>query len=341
MWRLFVSIEATVLCVALTGYSIPVAAQTPFVLFSPGTGRDRDPVTALVLPAKTGINGKVDSAAIDILLTSGLEDLGVQVMDIREGRRECNGGATGLGKARESYLDMDLEKALAQADEVREFQLEVYGDLLECPYLIEAELFMVQILLDLGKRDIAAEMAGRVLERHPLMRLDPAKYSPVMQSLWADTVAARSPQEVFEPDGQRLIGLGQKARVDWIVWGISAGSGEAGETLSVLLVPVNNGDGPVRHTVMLGSQGRWATSVRAALALQFPPPAGSLGNDVEMSPVSIPMTAATIQKTRWYKSWWFWTIVGVAVVGGTAGAVGGYYANQDHGSGSVEYEPPW
>ncbi|MCP4676511.1 MAG: hypothetical protein GY854_13555 [Deltaproteobacteria bacterium] len=297
--------------------------------------------TVLVLPARTNPGSEVDSSAIDVLLTSGLEDLGVKVVDKRKKQRSCRKGAPKMDKARSSYLDMDLEIALDQADEVRKNQLNAHGDLLGCSDLTEAELFMVQVLLDLGRKKEATMLAEQILARQPLRRLDPAKYTPAMLALWDDVVRRKASMNLTEPDSERLSEVGREAGVEWVVMGTCAGSGQGEDRLSVLVVPVDREGPAARHIVTLGTEGQWATSVRAALATQFPPPPDETSSADEPAMPIANTASKKDTKKKWYKSWWFWTAVGAVVVGGTAGAVGGYYANQNDGPSDMTMNSPW
>ncbi len=300
------------------------------------------PPRALVLPARTSVEAEVDGAAIDVLLTSGLEDLGVKVVDQRKKRRSCDSATPKMDKARASYLDLNLEEALDQAGQVRRKQLEAHGDLLGCRDLTEAELFMVQVLLDLGRKKEAMLLAEQILARQPLRRLDPAKYTPAMLALWAEVIRRKAGDEMLEPDSRRLSALGREAGVEWVVVGTCAGSGSEGEHLSVLVVPVDQNEGAKRHLVTLGSQGQWATSVREALAIEFPPTTTEMSQDTTIPiPAALDDSKSADSKKVWYRSWWFWTAVGAVVVGGTAGAIGGYYANQDSGRTDIESQFDW
>ncbi len=297
--------------------------------------------TVLVLPARTNPGSEVGSSVIDVLLTSGLEDLGVDVVGKRKKRQNCRRGAPKMDEARSSYLDMELETALDQADEVRKNQLNAHGDLLGCSDLTEAELFMVQVLLDLGRKKEATMLAEQILARQPLRRLDPGKYTPAMLALWDDVVRRKVNADPAVPDSKRLFEVGREAGVEWVVMGTCAGSGKGEDRLSVLVVPVDKEGPTARHVVTLGTEGQWATSVRAALATQFPPPLDETSNaDGPAMPIADTSTKQDTKK-KWYKSWWFWTAVGAVVVGGTAGAVGGYYANQNDGASDMTMNPGW
>jgi hypothetical protein len=235
---------------------------------------------------------------------------------------------------------MDLERALAKATTARERQLEAHGDLLGCGTLIDAELFIVQVLIGMGRSEEASSLAQQILVREPSTELDPVKYPPAMQRLWAE-VARRSTDRILsEPDAGRLVDLGRSVGADWVVLGTCIKTSDGGEKLEVLLTRVSTGAVEARHAVTLGAQGQWASEARSVLAEQFPPPPPPPAEE-RPSPALVSSGAAEEDGKVWYRSWWFWTAVGAVVIGGTAGAVGGYYANQGDGATTVEMDPSW
>jgi len=294
--------------------------------------------TVLVLPSRTPVGAAADGATLDVLLASVLQELGFTVRDAENVARELDEGAPGLERARDSYLDMDLEGALAAATAVRDAHLAHGGDLLVDSLLEEAELFMLKVLIDLGRQDEAARLAARVLQRQPGLRLDPADHSPTILALWSATVLGQSGRDPDEPDPERLERFGGEIGVDWVVVGVRRASKGPEAELTVLVVPTYPGDKRSRHEVILGPRAGWTVAVREALVERFPPPAppppvippGGSGNG----------NGGTVDDgPPWYKTWWFWTTVGVVVVGGVAGGLGGYYGTREPENPTVGSDP--
>ena len=183
-----------IVCLAPAAPAGAAAGEAPEPAPDAGTAGDAGPEEApgarvLVLPTRAQVGAGVDAGAIDVLVAAAFQELGFEVVDARSVLAErCGSGGAPLVRARESYLDMDLEGALDIARSVQEEQLENRCDLLADPILEEADLFTVQILLDLGRKSEAYDLAERILVRHPNLRLDPVEFSPSMQALWAGAV---------------------------------------------------------------------------------------------------------------------------------------------------------
>lgn len=283
----------------------------------------------LVLPSRTPVDAGVDGATLDVLLASVLQELGFDVRESQVVSDRLDADAPSLDQARDSYLDMNLEGALEHATAVRDAHLAHRGDLLADPHLTEAELFMVQVLIDMGRQDRAAELAARILLRRPDLRLDPGDHSPTMLALWSATVLGQAGRDPKAPSEEDLAAFGRDVGVDWIVLGVWRSGEGSGASMLVLVVPTDGEQEPSRHEVALGPRSRWAGSVRTALLERFPPPAPPTP---PVPPPGLPPDGGNgevDEDGKWYETWWFWTIVGAVVVGGTAGAVGGYYANRE------------
>jgi hypothetical protein len=284
----------------------------------------------LVLPTRTPVGAGVDGATIDVLLASALQELGFQARDAEVVSDQLDESAPALDAARDAYLNMDLEGALAEAVAVRDAHLAHRGDLLADPNLAEAELFMVQVLIDLGRQTEAAELAARVLVRRPDLRLDPADHSQAMLALWSATVLGQTGRNPKAPGEEELATFGAEVGVDWVVLGVWRADEDKGASMLVLVVPTAGDEPPSQHVLALGPRARWAGAVEAALLERFPPPPPpSPPSPPGLPPGPGDPNGEIDEDGKWYKSWWFWTIVSVAVVGGTAGAVGGYYSTRE------------
>jgi len=283
----------------------------------------------LVLPTRMPVEAGVDGDTLDVLLASVLQELAFEVRDAAVVCAQLDADAPGLEAAREAYLDMDLEGALENAEAVRDAHLAHRGDLLADPGLTEAELFMVQVLIDLGRQNEAAELAARILVREPALRLDPADHSQTMLALWSATVLGQTGRNPKAPSEEELAAFGREIGVDWVVVGVWRDGEDKGASLLVLVVPTGGDEAPSRHELALGPRARWAGAVRAALLERFPPPPPPTPPG---PPPGLPPgdgDGQTDDGGEWYTSWWFWTVVGAVVVGGTAGAIGGYYATRE------------
>jgi len=286
----------------------------------------------LVLPTRVPVGSGVDGATLDVLLASALQELGLDPRDAEVVSRELDESAPGLDAARDAYLNMNLEGALEHATAVRGAHLAHRGDLLGDDGLTEAELFMAQVLIDQGRQNEAAELAAEVLAREPSLRLDPADHSQTMLALWSATVLGQRGRDPTAPGEGELAELGREVEVDWVVVGVWREREEAGAGMLVLVVPAAGEEAPSRHQVALGQRSRWAGAVRTALLERFPPPPPPTPPG---PPPGIPSggpgdpNGQVDDDREWYKTWWFWTIVGAVVVGGTAGAIGGYYSTRE------------
>ena len=285
----------------------------------------------LVLPTRVPVEAGVDGSTLDVLLASELEELGFEVRDAEVVSAQLDADAPSLDAARDAYLNMNLEGALEHATAVRDAHLKHRGDLLADPNLAEAELFMVQVLIDLGRQIEAAELAARILVRQPDLRLDPADHSQSMLALWSATVLGQAGRNPKPPTEQELAAFGREVGVDWVVAGVWRSYDQQAASMLVLVVPTNGDETPSRHELELGPRSRWAGAVRTALLERFPPP------PPPTPPVPTPgmppgpgdPNGEVDDDGEWYKTWWFWTVVGAVVVGGTAGAIGGYYSTRE------------
>ncbi len=305
----------------LTGVDVPQGSDAT-------AGDDDEFGRVLVLATQTDAAGASDAATFDVLLATALQEIGFQVVETRTVLDKLHDGVPGLGRARELYLDLKLEEALQLATEVRDTHRARHGHLVAGEGIAAAELFMVQVLLDLGRVNEALEIAVDILVRHPQLRLDPVEYSPAMQALWLAAVERSAARQPEDPGDEELSRLGATVGVDWVAAAVRKVNPDGEVWLVIRLVPSGGAEEPSRHPVELGPRGWWARNVRLALQERFPPPEPDLPPP---PPVAPPGNGEQdkVKKTLWYKSWWFWTVVGVVVVGGTAGGISGYYSSQD------------
>lgn len=296
---------------------------------------------ALVLPALTSRNSELESSVIEVLLTGGLEHSGLLVLDRRGRTAKCPQRNPLLDQARSKYLDLEMPAALELAETVRKEQLAAYGDLLGCAELKEAELFTVQIYLDVGERDKAFALALEILGRDANIRLDPAKFTPAVLAFWSEAVERVAEEPEKKISVERVSELAVRAGVDWVVVGMCWNCAVDGKPLQILAVPANMPERAYRGSVVLGTESQWAVRVRENLAVPFPPPIQEEPLVRPMKPVSEKEAGELRDEKAWYRTWWFWTIVGAVVVGGTAGAIGGYYSGTSRGSTAIESQLPW
>ncbi len=293
----------------------------------------------LILPTRTGTEGVGDAATFDVLLASAFREVGFTVMDTGKIVEGLHVKTPDLDEAREAYLNMDIEQALALAREVRQVHLDHRGDLLGGDGLTEAELFMVQLLLDLRRVPEALDLGVEILMRHPGLRLDPVEYSPAMQALWLAAIERRAGRQPVEPSRERLAELGRSTHADWVTAAIIKRAQDDSVRLVITLVSTKPGVKPSRHSIRLGKRSWWATEIRLGLEERFPvaKPQEAITEKLPGGPEE---GDEIDEKTPWYKTWWFWTAVGVAVVGGTVGGIAGYNASKsdDH---TTTMDPGW
>jgi hypothetical protein len=293
----------------------------------------------LILPTCAGTEGVGDTATFDVLLSSAFREVGFTVMDTGKIIEGLHADSPDLNEAREAYLSMDLERALALVQELRQVHLDHRGDLLGEEGLIEAELFMVQLLLDLGRVPEALDLGVEILMRRPGLRLDPVEYSPAMQALWFAAIERRSGRQPVDHSKQQLTELGQSTHANWVAAALTARDQDDVVSLVITLVSTKGGVESSRHSIRLGKRSWWATEIRLVLEERFPK-----SEPQETIPPQIPDGPKEgdeiDEKTPWYKTWWFWTAVGVAVVGGTVGGIAGYNASKsdDH---TTTMDPGW
>jgi hypothetical protein len=287
--------------------------------------------TALVLPTRVPVDLAASRPTFDLLVANALQELGFKVVDAAQAAKELDGSAPDLAQARELYLGLRFEEALKAARAVRDAHLAHRGDLLGDPALTEAELLMVRVELDLGRAQEARELAVTVLEREPGLRLDPVDYPPAMQALWVaalDKTTARQPQE---QGVEELAATARAAGAAYAVAAVAKRTPDGVDWLVLQIVPADASDKPSRHPMTLGARGTWARDVRQVLIDRFGPPP----SEVAAAPVvPVAPVPADDGKKVWYKSWWFWSGVGLIVIGG---AVTGIAIGVDKGQsgGSV------
>jgi hypothetical protein len=285
--------------------------------------------TALVLPTRVPAVEAAERATFDLLIATALQDLGFAVVDAGQAAQKLDASIPDLAQARELYLGLRFQEALAAARAIRAEILAHGGDLLGDPLLTEAELLMVRTLIDLGETQEARELAVAVLEREPGLRLDPVDSPPAMQALWVaalDRTAAMQPQE---RGVEELAATAKAAGAAYTVAAVAKRTPDGVDWLVLQIVPAAGPEKPSRHPMALGARGTWARELRQKLVDRFGPPP----SEVAAAPVA-PIAPGPTDggKKVWYKTWWFWSAVGLVVVGG---AVAGIAAAVDTKSGGT------
>ena len=284
--------------------------------------------SALVLPTRVPQELAAARATLDLLIATALQELGFAVVDAGQAVKQFDASVPDLAGARELYLDLRFEEALDAARGVRATHLAHGGDLLVDPTLTEAELMMVRILLDLGDQTQARELAVSVLEREPGLRLDPVDYPPAMQALWAAALDKRAAMQPQEHAVEGLAAIGKTAGATYVVAAVAKRTPDGVDWLVLQVVPTGESEKPSRHPMVLGERGAWARGVKLKLEERFPPPPSEIATPVV--PV-VPASPTDGGKKAWYKSWWFWSSVGLVVV---AGAVVGIAIGLDKDEGN-------
>jgi hypothetical protein len=316
--------------------AVCVAAAWPSVAIADDQPAEGPPApeaeSVLVLPTRVPQALAAERATFDLLIATSLQELGFTVVDAGRAAKELDASAADLTRARELYLDLRFEEALAAARAVREAHLAHRGDLLGDPALTAAELMMVRVSLDLGDQPQALELAVAVLEREPGLRLDPVDYPPAMQALWVAALDKQAAMQPKEHAVESLAAVGRRAGTTYVAAAMAKRTPDGVDWLVLQIVPTAEGGQPSRHPMILGERGTWSKAVRLKLEERFPPPAPEVATG-PLIPV-VPPGPTDGGKKVWYKSWWFWGSVGLVVV---AGAVVGIAIGVDKGdsSGSI------
>ena len=271
--------------------------------------------SALVLPTRVPLELAAARATLDLLIATALQEIGFDVVDAGQAVKRLDASTSDLAGARQLYLDLRFEEALEAARAVRATHLAHGGDLLGDPTLTEAELMMVRILLDLGDQAQARELAVGVLEREPGLRLDPVDYPPAMQALWVAALDKRAAMQPKEHAADELDALGKAAGATYVVAAVAKRTVDGVYWLVLQIAPTDEAAKPSRHPMVLGEHGTWAKGVRLKLEERFPPPPPEIAQPLVPIPQG-PIDGGKKKKV-WFKSWWFWSSVGLVVVGGT------------------------
>jgi hypothetical protein len=290
--------------------------------------------TALVLPTRVPAAEAASRATFDLLIATALQELGFTVVDAGQAIQKLDASVPDLTRARELYLGLSFPAALEALRAIRAEILAHGGDLLGDPLLTEAELLMVRTLIDLGEAQEARELAIAVLEREPGLRLDPVDSPPAMQALWVaalDRTAAMQPREHVVDE---LAATARAAGAAYAVAAVAKRTPDGVDWLVLQIVPTGGTEKPSRHPMALGARGTWARDLRQKLVDRFGPPP----SEVAAAPV-IPIAPGPTDggKKVWYKTWWFWSAVGLVVVGGAVVGIAIGVDKDEGGSISGEF----
>lgn len=287
------------------------------------------PPAGAVLLLPTLVQGDAPSsrAAMDVLIRSALEDLRLPTASPSLRSGACGQGQDENVEAHTAYLDMDLDEALAVAQKAQEVLLGSDALLWACPELDAVEMFMAQIYLDTGRDPEAREMMAQVLARGTGANPDPGKYTPAFRSLWYQTAEELGGARFRDPDVRGMARLGAAMGVEWVVSPCLVSSKTQREALHLWVVSTSKE--PVvtsEATVILGASGGWSAAVRQALSPFFL----EVVEDSSELFLEQPSEAKKVAVQKpFYRRWWFWTAVGVVVVGGAAVAIGVALGSQE------------
>jgi len=298
-----------------------------------GPQKQKDSKKVLVLPSLCSAQNSEDKATLDVLLATAFKNLDFDIVESKSVFNSFEHMGPSLALVKELYLDMQLDKALKFAEQIRQNHLNHYGNLLGETSLTEIELFLVQLYLDLEKEKKAMELAIEILDRNPELKLSPVDYSPTMQALWVKASDKHSRMQPHEFPKENMKKLGVLAKVDWVVSGIRKKAIDGIDWFIVVAISTNPKIKSSRHSIKLGLRTGWASDVYTELKKQYAPlkekPAYV---QVPLLPTNQSQSDEKKEKKRWYKKWWVWTIVGVVVIGGTVGGIVAY-KNRDRETG--------
>lgn len=299
----------------------------------------------LLVPSRTGTRTEIDRTAIDILLRTAIERFDVRLIMQAPRTQACGQHGEALSRIQSAYLDMNIDKALEQARALRASIEADFGDVFDCDALTQAELLSVQMLLDLEQASDAEKLAQRILARRPLLSLDPVEYPPKMQALWARLARSDAPIAPKRPSTTRLRRLSEAHGARFVVFG-RAFRQEGRDVLEVTVIDATVSE-PTRALVPLSASSPWMADVRSALSQILPSAQVPQAEEAPDSPpsldlgVPIPPRDDDVDEASppFYKRWWFWTAVGIVVVGAAAGAITAYSVANHKPTTAVEIDP--
>lgn len=241
-----------------------------------------------------------------------------------------------VDEARARYRAFELPAALERLTEARARWVQACPamdeELASAPFLLEG-----QVLFAAGERALALESFGQAVAVSPALAPDPREWSPKLVAAFAEARAARaalpparlSPLGLFPADAVLVLDgrpLGASASLAELPPGdhcvLARAPGHLPRALVLRLAP---GEERALALVLRPEAGAAPRSVRPL----EPRPTLALGALAEPTPppvdlrVVVEAEAPRVQvEPAWFERWWVWTLIGGAVLGGVAVALG-------------------
>lgn len=236
-----------------------------------------------------------------------------------------------LSKARKAALFMRRRPAVSAARAAIVAAKQAFARYHQRQLLAEAHEALAQALLLKP-----ADESGALDAFKASVQADPA-YAPAAGRMNPTTTrllrSARSTYAPSPPPPARLDALAKLLGVRRVVWLAIDAQGSRG-TLQLSSHEVGGKGAHLRHTLTSGKlTGEVAQQLVALLSPAEPASAPTRVVVIEKQPTSLPTSQRTSpallppsvakanERNPWYKKWWVWTIVGVAVAGGVTAAV--------------------
>jgi hypothetical protein len=259
-------------------------------------------------------------------------------------RGEAAGAADALAAGRRLVQSFEYDAALEQLEAVSASADATAAQRVEALELVGVMHF------SLRREPRARQVFERLLSLDPGHDLTDTSYPPRLLAFYASVRESFMPQQTVEVEAvasQEPAGTGPvriEARIGGAAEGVAQAvtlvravggtsfrralmTRDAGGGLSFTAdVPADQAEGGLEYYVeaQAPSGHALARAGTAEAPLRFEPPAPST-TAPEVGPAVAEGDDGEREqprpRRRWYRSWWFWTIVGVAVAGGTAAAV--------------------
>lgn len=195
----------------------------------------------LVVPPGQGALAEALDAALDAAAgPAGLRALGAEELRARRGAAatEAEARAAGLRvEARRHYMDFHFALAAEALESARRALVEVGGDLLGDPAVVETGLELARVYLDLGEPDAAARTLLDLARLDPSVAPDPADFPPALLEAFERArveATATAAADLLEPV-DRLARTARDLSLEVVVTG-AIGQGEEGGLVALLRV---------------------------------------------------------------------------------------------------------
>ncbi|HOX45542.1 MAG TPA: hypothetical protein PK668_18230 [Myxococcota bacterium] len=235
-----------------------------------------------------------------------------------------------VAEARERYRAFELPAALERLEAARARWAQACPaldeELASAPFLLEG-----QVRFAAGERARALEAFGQAVAVSPALAPDPREWSPKLVAAFAEARAGREalPQARLSP--LRLSPAGAELALDGRALGAPPGplslppgdhclvARAPGHRPGALVLRLAPGEERAVELALVAEAGPEPVALPAAAPEPAP---GAALPALEPRALVAPEPAPAPVETVWYERWWVWTLVGAAVLGGAATALG-------------------